>query len=40
MGGGPDTPLADFCYEEFLKITGFKIKPGECKRVRIEIKEV
>jgi len=39
-GEGPDTPLADFCYEEFLKITGFKIKPGECKRVRIEIKEV
>jgi len=29
-----------FCYEEFLKITGFKIKPGECKRVSIEIKEV
>jgi len=29
-----------FCYEEFLRITGFKIKPGECKRVRIEIKEV
>jgi len=32
--------LIDFCYEEFLKITRFKIKPGEYRRVRINIEEV
>lgn len=32
--------LIGFCYPEWLRITGFKIKPGECKRVRIRVEEV
>lgn len=33
-------PLTFFCYKEFKRITGFKLKPGECKRVEIKVKEV
>jgi len=36
MGGH----LIDLCPDDLVRVTGFKIKPGECKRVRIEIKEV
>lgn len=32
--------IEDFCPEEFERITGFSLKPGECKRVTIEIKIV
>lgn len=29
-----------FCPEDFERITRYKLKPGECKRVRINIEEV
>ena len=29
-----------FCKPLFSKATGFKIKPGECKKVEIHIKEI
>lgn len=32
--------LDSFCYRMFLKATGFKLKPGECKRVRITVEEM
>jgi len=32
--------LLEMCYTQFKRVTGFTIKRGECKRVRIEIKEV
>jgi len=31
---------AQFCAEQVEAVTGFKLKPGECKRVRIRIEEV
>jgi len=27
--------LTSFCYQEFQRVTGFRIKPGECVRGRI-----
>lgn len=30
---------AAFCAIDLEKVTGFKLKPGECKRVRIKIEE-
>ena len=29
-----------FCPRKFERITGFKLNPGECKRVTITVKEV
>ena len=34
------TRIESFCPKEFERITRFKMKPGECKRVRIHIEEV
>ena len=28
-----------FCASDFERITGYKLEPGECKRVRIHIEE-
>lgn len=32
--------LDAFCPRKFERITGFKLEPGECKRVTITVKEV
>ena len=32
--------LGEFCSDDFEKYTGYKLNPGECKRVRIIIEEV
>jgi hypothetical protein len=32
--------IYDFCYEDFVRFTGYKIIKGECKRIEIHIKEV
>ena len=32
--------LETFCPDKFERITGFKLEPGECKRVTITVKEV
>lgn len=37
---GTHASLASFCEEEFESATGFTLKPGECKRVTIQIKPV
>lgn len=29
-----------FCPEHFERVTRYKLKPGECKRVRIVVEEV
>ena len=29
----------EFCAHDFERITGFKMKPGELKRVRIKVEE-
>lgn len=29
-----------YCMAQFESITGYKLKPGECRRVRIKIEEV
>ncbi len=29
-----------FCTRHFEQVTGYKLKPGECKRVRINVEEV
>jgi len=32
--------MLEMCYVQFKRVTGFTIKRGECKRVRINIEEV
>lgn len=36
----PDNPEYQFCSDTFERVTGFSLKPGTCKRVRIRIEEV
>ena len=31
--------LETFCHDKFERITGFKLEPGECKRVTITVTE-
>ena len=32
--------LINYCYKYWLKYTNFKLKPGECKKVRINVEEI
>jgi len=35
-----DSELIDnLCVDDFIKATKFKIKPGECKRIRFKVEE-
>ena len=37
---GGDNWLASMCPVEFERVTGFRLEPGECVRVTIEVKPV
>ena len=33
-------PIVSLCYKQFSRVTGLKLKPGESKRIRINVEVV